>query len=191
MNEPVKAGSSTTRWQEAQEATIGLARFAEQYDDDGISVTFFANKTDKHENVVSGGDLVKKLFTDKQPNGGTDTALMIQEICGDWLKRKAASAETKPLILFVVTDGEPNSKDDLQKAIEEVANKVSGVDDIRINFIQVGDNKDAAAYLHHLDTELTCKYDIVNAKNEAEVSNYNSLSEAILAMVNDMAEATA
>lgn len=192
MSEPVKVGSTLSRWQEAQEATVGLARFAEGFDDDGISVVMFANNTQLFDNITSGGDLVKKLFTDNQPNGGTDTAKALLSVTDAYFKRKAANAsETKPMVIFIVTDGEPNSKDELQKAIEGIANKVDNANEIRINFIQVGDNAEAKKYLHHLDSELTCKYDIVNCKTEDEVANHPSLSDAIMAMVNDMAEASA
>ncbi len=192
MNEPVKAGSSLTRWAEAQEATTALARFAEGFDDDGISVVLFSNGHTTHDNITSGGDLVKKLFTDNGPNGNTNTAGALLSVTDAYFARKAANAsETKPLIIFIVTDGEPNSKQELQDAIVAIANKVDNVDEIRINFIQVGDNKEAKQYLHHLDSELTCKFDIVNCKTEDEVSGYPSLGDAIMAMVNDMAEATA
>ena len=192
MNEPVKSGSSLTRWAEAQEATTALARFAEEFDDDGISVVLFSTNHSLHDNITAGGDLVKKLFTDNQPNGNTNTSGALLSVTDAYFTRKAANAaETKPLVIFIVTDGEPNSKEDLQNAITAIANKVDNVDEIRINFIQVGDNAEAKKYLHHLDSELTCKFDIVNCKTEDEVGSYPSLGDAIMAMVNDMAEATA
>lgn len=192
MEELVKAGGSTTRWAEAQEATIALARWAEKYDDDGISVVLFGSNHKLYENVTAGGDLVKKLFTENGPNGGTDTAGALKSILDSYWTRKATNAsETKPLIIFCVTDGIPNNEQELIDVITDTANKVADADEIRINFIQVGDNADAKKFLHRLDTELTCKYDIVNSKSEDEVSNYPSLSVAIEAMVNDLAEATA
>lgn len=194
MADPVKANSTVTRWQETQEATVGLARWAEQYDNDGISVVLFANNHQLFNNITSGGNVVKDLFTNNGPNGGTNTLGALQSVIDDYFVRKAANAgETKKLIIFCVTDGIPNGgaqgEKELATWIEGISNRVEDADEIRINFVQVGDDQHAKEFLNRLDNDLNGKFDIVNSKSEDEISNYPSLNAAIEAMVNDLAEA--
>lgn len=188
MNEAVRAGSSTTRWQAAEEATVGIAQWCTVYDNDGITVGLFASNYKEYSNVDGGVDLVKKIFTEQGPNGGTDTAAALRQVSGAYFASKSHNkAAAKPLIVFVVTDGEPDSMEDLIKAITEIVNKVDNENEVRLNFIQVGDSQRAHDFLEKLDTGLNLKYDIVNCKTMAEISNYPTLAEAALAMIQDEA----
>lgn len=192
MAEPVKSGSSTTRWHAAEEATVALATECTKYDSDGISVVLFANNHKNYENVDGGAELVKKIFTENGPNGGTDTAGALSYVLDSYFARKKANAaEAKPLIIFCITDGIPNEEGDLIKAITAAVNKMDSEDEIRINFIQIGNDTHAREFLVRLDTGLNLKYDIVNCKSEEEVENHGTLADAVLSMVNDLAEATA
>lgn len=188
MNEAVKAGSSVTRWAAAEEATVGIAQWCTKYDNDGITVGLFASNYKEYSNVDGGVELVKKIFTEQGPNGGTDTAAALRQVFGNYFAAKTANkAAAKPLVLFVVTDGEPDSMDDLMKVITEAVNKVDSQDEIRINFVQVGDSQKAKASLQRLDTGLNLKYDIVNCKTMEDLSSYPTLADAALAMIQDEA----
>jgi uncharacterized protein with von Willebrand factor type A (vWA) domain len=185
-----KAPDGQTRWQAAEEMTVALAREGTKYDDDGISVILFNNQIRGFENVTGGIDLVKKLFAENGPNGGTDTTGALAHVLNDYWARKAANpAEVKPLAIFIATDGIPNNEQSLVDLIKATAEKVADEDEIRINFIQVGDNQHAHDFLVRLDTGLNAKFDIVNTKTMVDLENHPTLADGVLAMVSDLAEA--
>lgn len=191
MEEPVnaKALNGQSRWAAAEEMTVALAREGTKYDDDGISVILFNNNLTAFENVTGGVEVVKDIFAKNSPIGGTDTTKALAHVVDEYFARKAANpAEVKPLFIFIATDGIPNDEASLVKLIEGTAARVENEDEIRINFVQVGDNQHAKEFLERLDNGLNAKFDIVNCKNIDALGNYNSLDEAVLSMVNDLAE---
>lgn len=189
MSDPVKKNSKQTRWQAAEEATVALAGQCEKWDDDGITVILFSNGHQVHENVTGGKDLVKKIFTDNGPNGGTNTVGALKHTIDSYFAAKAKNAaEVKPLAIFVITDGIPDDEEALAEYIRGVAAKVDSDDEIRINFVQVGDNEHAKEFLVRLDTKLEAKRDIVNCKTEEELANHPTLADGVLSMLNDLAE---
>lgn len=157
MGEPSTKMQGRTRWEEAAEFTTAFARFAGQVDDDGITVIKFNSKATVYDGVTA--DIVKDLFTKNQPGGSTNLAAAISEAA----KKKFSS--NKKAIVFVVTDGVPDSQKDAESVIVATSNKLENDTQFNLVFVQIGDDPAAARYLNHLDNELTgkAKYDIVNS----------------------------
>lgn len=192
MSQAAKTDGSVSRWKTAEELTVALAVECIQFDKNGITVGLFSDDQKWFENVDGGVTLVEKIFTENGPNGGTDTAAALNHVVNAYLKaKKDNSSEAKPLIVFIVTDGQPNSQEDVERAIKHAVENIADDQEIRLNFVQIGDNEPAHQWLEKLDTGLNLKYDIVNCKTYKEMGSHASLHEACMAMITDEAEASA
>lgn len=149
------------RWAAAKELTIGIATLAATVDEDGITVIQFGGTFNPSRDVQDGvkdAATVADIFTKNGPGGSTPTA----EALDAAFAKKFASG--KKAIIFVVTDGEPNDQNAVKASIINAASKLNAADEIRVQFLQVGDDAGAARYLDSLDNSLTgAKFDIVNA----------------------------
>ena len=76
MAEPVKPGSSITRWQAVQEAAMTLVRDVEKLDSDGLGLVLFSSSSLVVEDGVTS-DKFREIFAQNAPRGGTplDSAL--------------------------------------------------------------------------------------------------------------------
>lgn len=160
---------SKTRWQEAQEATLAIARKAEEFDKDGITVIPFANTLKVYDGVTA--DKVEQVFQENEPNGGTDTASALKTVFDRYTANPA-----KPILIVVVTDGEPNDREAVKSAIRNFAEGLSDngegdTDDAGILFLQVGNDPQARSFLVDLDDNLGAKFDIVDTKTMDEAEN--------------------
>lgn len=159
MSGPAKGFSD--RWHAAKEITVGIATLAAKVDDDGITVIQFGGAFNPSRDVVDGvkdAAAVAEIFAKHSPAGSTPTAEALEAA---FAKKFAAG---KKGIVFVVTDGEPNDANAVKDAIVAAAGKLNDACELRVLFLQVGDNAEAAAYLDGLDNNLKgAKFDIVNA----------------------------
>lgn len=159
MNGPAKGFAS--RWAAAKELTLGIAVLAAQVDDDGITVIQFGGTFNPSKDVIDGvkdASAVEQIFATHTPGGSTPT----HDALNAAFAKKFASG--KKAIIFVVTDGEPNDPGAVGTAIIAAAAKLNDASEIRIIFLQVGDDAAAAKYLDDLDNHLSgAKFDIVNA----------------------------
>lgn len=170
-----------SRWAQAKELTEGIAGFASQVDDDGITVIQFGGRFDPSRDVQDGvkADAVHQLFETHQPAGSTPLAGAL-DAC---FKKHFSSA--KKTIAVIVTDGQPDDEGAVANAIIGASRKLADASQIRILFLQVGDDKHAAQYLDNLDNHLEgAKFDIVNAIN-FEGANGLSVSDLMDRAIDD------
>lgn len=150
-----------TRWGQARELTVGIATFAAQVDEDGITVIPFGGGFNPASDVIDGvkdAAAVSELFSKYSPAGTTPTAEALQAA----FDKKFASG--KKAIIICVTDGVPNDAQAVKKVIVDASQKLADASDVRVLFLQVGNDAGAAAFLDDLDNNLTgAKFDIVNA----------------------------
>lgn len=150
-----------SRWDAAKELTTGIASLAAKVDDDGITVITFGGQFNAGSDVVDGikdSAAVTALFGGRGPGGSTPTAEALEAA----FAKKFSSG--KKAIIFVVTDGEPNDKTAVENSIIAAASKIKDASEIRVQFLQVGDDGAAANWLNSLDNNLSkAQFDIVNA----------------------------
>jgi Mg-chelatase subunit ChlD len=164
MGEPSTRLQGKTKWQEVQEFVEQFARYAEQYDDDGITLIKFNSHAAVYDGVKAAQ--VHELFTKNSPGGSTNLAAALDEA---W-KKKAASQ--KKAIVVCVTDGAPNSTDDVEKALIHATQNIADETQLSYLFVQVGEDAGAAKFLDHLDNSLTgAKFDIVNTLSEDDAES--------------------
>jgi Mg-chelatase subunit ChlD len=149
------------RWHAAKELTIGIATLAATVDEDGITVIQFGGGFVPSRDVVDGvkdAAMVADIFAKHSPGGTTPTAEALEAA---FAKKFAAG---KKAVVICVTDGEPNDQNAVKTAIINAASKLNDASELRVLFLQVGDDTGAAAYLDSLDNDLKgAKFDIVNA----------------------------
>jgi hypothetical protein len=169
-----------SRWDYCQESAFGLASKCDQLDPDGIDVYMFASKFKKYSNVHA--DMVSKLFKENEPSGGTTLAPVLQDIFDEYFK----NPET-PIAVAVVTDGEPSDQSEVVKTIIAATKKMEKDEQIGIQFVQIGKDEGAAAFLKRLDDNLTAegaKFDIVDTVTMAEQEDL-TLTEILTRAITD------
>ncbi len=179
-----KGGKS--RWVAAQESTFALASKCEQLDPDGITVYVFSGKFKRYENVTSSK--VTQIFRENDPSGTTDLAAVLKHATDNYFDRKAAGqTQSHGETILVVTDGEPDDRKAVMKAIIEASRRMDRDEELAISFIQVGTDPQATRFLKVLDDELQgagAKFDIcdtITMENMEDVT----LSEILLNAIND------
>lgn len=185
-----KSGSMSTpdcpggkeRWAYAQEQAEAIARECAKFDSDGIDVVVFAGTPKEYKGVTP--DKVKQIFTENSPSGSTDTAAALKLVLDGYTSRKSAG-ETKPLIVICITDGAPNDQNAVDNVIIAHANSMTEDGETGIQFVQIGSDPAARAFLKHLDDDLQAKgakFDIVDTKNEQEMENCSILDLLVSAI---------
>lgn len=170
-----------SRWSAAEELSLAVARKCMEFDQDGITVIPFAGTFKKYENVTDES-AIARIFTENEPNGGTNTHAVLESVFADYFKDR-----TKPVIVLCVTDGEPNDKKAVASCIVEATKKMERDEEIGISFIQIGSDPNATKFLKELDDDLVglgAKFDIVDTKTSEEMENM-TITEAVLAALND------
>lgn len=179
MGEPVKAGSTITRWESVQEAAMTFIRDIEKMDDDGIGLVLFGGSNVQSFDGVNSAK-AREAFANNSPRGGTPLA----EALSAALNLAGKSAKKDFIIVF--TDGVPNDQAAAAQVIRAASNRQETDDALTILFIQVGDDPQATAYLKSLDDSLGgCKFDIVDAKTVAEAEKFSTTADLIIAAIQD------
>lgn len=179
MADPVKAGSSRTRWEAVQESAVGFARDLANLDSDGIDVVLFSGAGIQSFPGVAA-DKVKEVFSTRNPRSSTPLAEALTAALA-----LAGKSDKKDFIL-VFTDGVPDDQAAAAKVIIEAANRQETDDALTILFVQVGDDASATKYLRSLDDDLSgAKFDIVDARTIAEADQYASTADLVMAAIAD------
>ncbi|CAD6439547.1 54b68b52-e71b-4543-b22c-a023d88c7cb6 [Sclerotinia trifoliorum] len=171
-------GSKPTPWKQVFSALQTIAPIITSYDADGIDV-YFMNHKSRHMGNPSKGVAptgyyniqnaasVEEVWTIvNSPQGITPTGNRIKDILSPYMKRlkeeMRAGRNVKPLILIVITDGDPS--DDPESEIVKVARQLDALDapltQVGIQFFQVGQVPQAKRALEDLDDALEHKYKI-------------------------------
>jgi uncharacterized protein with von Willebrand factor type A (vWA) domain len=188
-----KSGSMSTvdkpggrsRWVEAQESTLALARKCEQFDPDGITVYTFSSRHKRYENVAASR--VETIFLENDPVGSTNLAGVLQAATDDYFQRKR-SGQTKPNgeTILVITDGEPDDRKAVIQVIVAASQKMDRDEELAISFVQVGSDPAATQYLKLLDDDLQkvgAKFDIVDTITIDDMADMSLLEVLLNAIV--------
>lgn len=178
MGEPVKKGSTRTRWEAMQESVGVFVRDIEKLDSDGIDVVQLGGRVQSWQGVTSAK--ITELFNNLRPMGGTPLAEALTEAL------KLAGKSDKKDFIIVFTDGVPDDKAAAANVIRAASHKQETDDALTILFVQVGDDAGASAYLRDLDDNLKgAKFDIVDAKTIEQAEQFATTADLIIAAIND------
>lgn len=179
MGEPVKPGSSVTRWESVQEAAMSFIRDIEKFDSDGLGLVLFGGANIKAFDGVTS-DKAREVFATSGPRGSTPLAEALTAAF------TLAGKSDKKDFVIVFTDGVPDDKAAAAEVIRRASHAQETDDALTILFVQVGNDAQATAYLKSLDDDLKgCKFDIVDAKTVTEAEAFATTAELVLAAIND------
>ena len=151
-----------TRWETAKIAMAKIASIAVENETDGVEVQFFNYyigplESARFKNLKSAKE-VMHLFEDIIPDGETPTATRLDEILNEYCRNYENNSGIKGLNLIVLTDGRPSPGEDVEAVVVKFAKKLSklGAPSLKvgIQFVQIGNDPDAAAFLRRLDDNL-------------------------------------
>ncbi|MEH2463265.1 vWA domain-containing protein [Nostoc sp.] len=161
MSTPDQVGGRS-RWEIAQESTLALARKAEQFDPDGITVYLFSGRFKRYDDVTSAK--VAQIFLENDPSGTTNLAGVLQDALNNYFQRKAAGkAKPNGETILVITDGEPDDRKAVFEVIIHATRQMERDEELGISLIQVGSDAQATKFLKALDDQLQsvgAKFDI-------------------------------
>ena len=178
MGEPVKAGSSVSRWDAVQETALTFIRDIEKIDQDGIGLVTFGSSVKSHDGVTS--DKAREVFAGTGPRGSTPLAEALTAALA------LAGKSDKKDCIMVFTDGVPDDRTAAADVIRKASHQQETDDALTILFVQVGDDAQATKYLESLDNDLTgCKFDIVDARTVAEANAFATTADLVIAAIND------
>lgn len=185
MSTPDQRGGRT-RWQEAQESTLALARKCEQFDPDGITVYTFSGRFRRYEDVTAAK--VEQVFLENDPSGTTNLASVLQDATENYFRRKSAG-QTKPEgeTILVITDGEPDDRRAVMEVIINATRKMERDEELAISIVQVGSDAQATKFLKALDDQLQgvgAKFDICDTMTMDEMGDM-SLAEVLTSAITD------
>lgn len=177
MSEPVRQGSSVTRWEAMQETAMDFTRDLDKLDSDGVTVITFGRSVETFPNTTSAK--VREIFATVMPRGGTPAAEALQAAVAE------AKKSGRKVIAMMWTDGVPSDPEAFARVIVETSHTLETDDEFTLLIIQVGDDTKATAYLKSLDDNLKgAKFDIVDVRTVQEAEafpNTTALLEAAIA----------
>jgi Mg-chelatase subunit ChlD len=175
---------SMSRWDWCLNQTVDLARQTAQVLPQGLTLVFFSSSDSVYHNVQS--DKIPNLFARNSPDGGTNLVGALKHRLDDYF-RAQSMGNTQPLVLAVVTDGDPDSPRALKELIVETTHRMTSPDQISITFLQVGNDSKGGNLLDQLDHSLTMDgagYDIVSVTPFRQVLSRGLAKSLVLAVQN-------
>lgn len=157
MGDPSLRRSGKNRLEELAEDATAIAREAQKYDSDGITVIAFSTAVRVFDGVTA--EKVQQTFQEIKPRGSTNLLDAIKA------SLELASKSQKNVITLIFTDGVPDDMDGVYKLINN-AGKQYGRPKIGFTFVQVGENQEATAFLKKLNDNLSV--DVVACATAAE-----------------------
>ncbi|MBD2579792.1 hypothetical protein [Oscillatoria sp. FACHB-1406] len=172
--------SGKSRWQLIQESTLALAHKCEELDPDGLTVYVFSGRYKRYNYVTA--DKVQQIFAENIPGGRSDLAGVLQDALFHYFERKdRGEAKANGETFLVITDGEPDDRGGVIRAIVDASQRIDREEELAISFIQAGDDPQATRFLKMLDDELAragAKFDIVDTVTIQEMAGM-SLKEVL------------
>jgi hypothetical protein len=183
MNE-VDGTGSLSKFQWCHEQISHLAEMLAPYNKT-FTITTFNRTFQTVQNCTP--EKIEQIYSTIQPNGGTDLVDPLMERLG--AARARHSAGGKPVVIAVITDGEPNIPRDpkvVNQALIKFTQSLSAPDQVSVTFLQIGDTFDGRGFCIDLDDNLVnegARYDIVDTKTFDELKSQglvNALIDAVI-----------
>lgn len=176
------APRSMSRWDWCLNQTVDLSRQTAQVLPQGLTLVFFSGNDSVYHNVRA--DMIPALFRQNSPDGGTNLVGAMKHQLDDYF-RSVSMGNSQPLVIAVVTDGDPDNPRALKDLIINATQKMTSPDQISISFLQVGNDSKGGNLLEELDNELTAKgasYDVVTVSPFRQVMAHG-LARSLVAAV--------
>jgi hypothetical protein len=174
-NEPA-GPDRKTRWDVLTQSMQYIGNIAAEYDPDGVDIHFLISTHLNKTNIGSGQEVLNLLTQVdlEQGVGGTYFETVLAEILGPYVarykdyfektKRRERADKVRPLNVIVLTDGKADDARSTKRIIIRIGKQLDEMNapdtQIGLQFLQVGDDKDAAKWLKSLDNDLEEAHDV-------------------------------
>jgi hypothetical protein len=188
--------NSPDRWTSMTQGLEKFVTIAARFDKDGIDV-YMLKHNKSRKGLKSVKDVLKIIrhtnISDPISGGGTRFKSQLETIIGGRLEQLkqyrehpyAPNQHPKPLNLIVVTDGEADDEEAVEAFLVDTAKELERLavprNFVGVQFVQVGDDIEASAYLHRLDDDLRKCYENDHGQPIWDVSD--QISECSLAFL--------
>ncbi len=153
-----------SRWETVRDSTLALAQKCEQYDPDGLTLYLFSSRFRRYDRVTS--QRVLQIFQENDPVGSSDLAGALEDALSNYFDRKfEGNAKPSGETFLVITDGEPDDRKAVMRAIIEASRAVERDDELAISLLQVGTDPAITEFIKALDDrllEIGARFDIVD-----------------------------
>ncbi|KAH0559489.1 hypothetical protein GP486_003997 [Trichoglossum hirsutum] len=165
-----------SRWNVLTQSMQYIANIAAEYAPDGVGIYFLKSTHLNKTNIKSGQEVLNLLAQVDlgQGMGGTYFATALAEILGPYAaryrdffeaaKRRRKADRVRPLNVIVLTDGKADDASSTKRIIIRIGKQLDDMfasdSQIGLQFLQVGDDQDAAEWLKSLDNDLESEHDI-------------------------------
>ncbi|MBS1991029.1 MAG: VWA domain-containing protein [Cyanobacteria bacterium SZAS LIN-3] len=161
MSDPVNT-AGLTKWDWCSNQLTSFASQALKNTGRRFTIVTFNGNYELRRNCAA--EEVQQTFTRNRPGGATDLATPLDFVLNDYM----SGARTNPLLVVVLTDGEPAAPELVQQCIIDTTRRMSSPEQIKIVFFEIGDDADGRALIRMLDAGLLgqgARYDIVEANS--------------------------
>ncbi|RDL35947.1 uncharacterized protein BP5553_06559 [Venustampulla echinocandica] len=172
-----------SRWDVLTKSLQYIANIASEHDKDGVDIHFLISSHLDQTNISNGQEVLNLLagVDLEQGVGGTYLEPVLATILGpyvanyqeyfDLTRKRMKATKPKPLNIIVLTDGKDDDPETTEEQLVDIAKQLDEMhapkSQVGVQFMQVGDDPEAAEYLKRLDNDLKTKYgvrDIVDTK---------------------------
>ncbi|KAA1076909.1 hypothetical protein PGT21_023728 [Puccinia graminis f. sp. tritici] len=160
--------ASNGHWEKAISLLAELVKEASHYDTEGIDLQFLNSNT--HFKNIKGPSSLLRKFKSIQPTGdSTPTETKVEELLRPYIEilemqKSRNQPLSKPLNLVIITDGIPDDIDSFISIISHVSSKLDAghfpLNQVGIQFVQIGDEKRVSRVLKILDNHLQKRYGV-------------------------------
>lgn len=151
-------------WRQTADALAAVVPVCTAYDADGVDIHFLnATFVEALHAGVASAQQVMDIFSRVRPMGATPTGrrleILLKRYLAAFREAKNRGSSVKPLNVICITDGEPTDPDKLERAIISAAQELdrlgAPLEQIGIQFFQVGSDEAATEALEELDNALS------------------------------------
>lgn len=136
---------SASRWQELREAVALIVDIGSFFDPSGVDVVFLNRPAVRSVRNSQQPDLLESFS--RPPAGGTPLTETLSRIVAQY-------HDEAPVLLFILTDGEPNGGvSNFKRVIADIINKRSTSTKFRIQIMACTGDDDAVGWLNELDAQ--------------------------------------
>lgn len=118
----------------------------------GVTLVPFSDRTNRFTNVSP--QAINQIFNSTAPRGGTDLAGALRQELQYYFQQRNMGLNRQPLLIGVITDGVPDSKNAVYNVLREAADQISP-GEIKIVFFLIGQDDKGLDFVDELNRRLS------------------------------------